>query len=102
MIKSELVDRLSNANPHLYQRDLQTIVNAILHEIARAMAEGDRVEIRGFGTFSVKIRTPRTARNPRTGASVQIGTKLMPYFRAAKDMHHRLNVNSVGKDQQSA
>ena len=65
MIKSELVQRISAANPHLYQRDVENIVNAILNEIVAAMARGDRVELRGFGAFSVKNRPARTGRNPR-------------------------------------
>ena len=70
MIKSELVQRISAQNPHLYQRDVENIVNAILGEIIAAMARGDRVELRGFGAFSVKQRPARTGRNPRTGAHV--------------------------------
>src|SRR5437762_12922942 len=70
MIKSELVQRIATQNPHLYQRDVENIVNAILGEIVAALAHGDRVELRGFGTFSVKNRPARTGRNPRTGAHV--------------------------------
>src|SRR3972149_2339196 len=72
MIKSELVQRISVSNPHLYQRDVENIVNAILDEIVAAMARGDRVELRGFGAFSVKHRPARTGRNPRTGAHVSV------------------------------
>src|ERR1700722_8610886 len=72
MIKSELVQRISTQNPHLYQRDVENIVNAILNEIIAAMARGDRVELRGFGAFSVKQRPARTGRNPRTGAHVSV------------------------------
>lgn len=68
MIKSELVQRIAESNPHLYQRDVENIVNAILDEIVAALARGDRVELRGFGAFSVKARPARTGRNPRTGA----------------------------------
>ena len=70
MIKSELVQRIATQNPHLYQRDVENIVNAILNEIIAALARGDRVELRGFGAFSVKNRPARTGRNPRTGAHV--------------------------------
>ena len=69
MIKSELVQRIAEHNPHLYQRDVENIVNAILEEIVAALARGDRVELRGFGAFSVKSRPARTGRNPRTGES---------------------------------
>ena len=72
MIKSELVQRIAAQNPHLYQRDVENIVNAILDEIVAAMARGDRVELRGFGAFSVKHRPARTGRNPRTGAHVSV------------------------------
>ena len=69
MIKSELVQRIAEHNPHLYQRDVENIVNAILDEIVAALARGDRVELRGFGAFSVKHRPARSGRNPRTGRS---------------------------------
>ena len=72
MIKSELVQRISGQNPHLYQRDVENIVNAILGEIVAALARGDRVELRGFGAFSVKNRPARAGRNPRTGAHVAV------------------------------
>ena len=75
MIKSELVQRIAAQNPHLYQRDVENIVNAILGEIIAAMARGDRVELRGFGAFSVKNRPARTGRNPRTGAHVSVDQK---------------------------
>jgi integration host factor subunit beta len=78
MIKSELVQRISAQNPHLYQRDVEKIVNAILGEIVAAMARGDRVELRGFGAFSVKQRPARTGRNPRTGAHVSVDQKCVP------------------------
>ena len=76
MIKSELVQRIASQNPHLYQRDVENIVNAILGEIISAMARGDRVELRGFGAFSVKHRPARTGRNPRTGAHVSVDQKV--------------------------
>jgi integration host factor subunit beta len=91
MIKSELVRRIASANPHLYQRDVENIVNAILREITNAMARGDRVELRGFGVFSVKHRPARTGRNPRTGAHVAVEPKSAPFFKTGKDMRERLN-----------
>mgnify|MGYP003335818391 CR=1 FL=1 len=91
MIKSELVQRISAANPHLYQRDVENIVNAILDEIVAAMARGDRVELRGFGAFSVKRRGPRVGRNPRTGSSVTVSEKHVPFFKAGKELRERLN-----------
>jgi len=91
MIKSELVQLISTANPHLYQRDVENIVNAILNEITAALARGDRVELRGFGAFSVKNRPARTGRNPRTGARVAVGQKSVPFFKTGKEMRKRLN-----------
>ena len=91
MIKSELVQRISAQNPHLYQRDVENIVNAILGEVVAAMARGDRVELRGFGAFSVKQRPARTGRNPRTGAHVSVDQKCVPFFKTGKEMRERLN-----------
>ena len=91
MIKSELVQRISERNPHLYQRDVEHIVNAILNEITAALARGDRVELRGFGAFSVKNRPARTGRNPRTGTKVAVTEKYVPLFKTGKEMRERLN-----------
>ena len=91
MIKSELVQRISSQNPHLYQRDVENIVNAILGEIVAAMARGDRVELRGFGAFSVKHRDARTGRNPRTGDTVEVSRKVIPFFKTGKQLRERLN-----------
>ena len=86
MIKSELVLKIAEANPHLYQRDIENIVNAILDEIAGAMAKGDRVELRGFGAFSVKARPARIGRNPRTGAEVSIPPGKAVRFKPGKEL----------------
>jgi integration host factor subunit beta len=91
MIKSELVARIAEQNPHLYQRDVEVIVNAILDTITTALARGDRVELRGFGMFAVKTRDARTGRNPRNGEPVAVSEKVAPTFKTSKDMHHRLN-----------
>jgi integration host factor subunit beta len=91
MIKSELVTRIAAVNPHLYQRDVENIVNAILDEIVDALARGDRVELRGFGAFSVKERPARVGRNPRTGEHVPVGGKVVPFFKTGKEMRVRLN-----------
>ena len=95
MIKSELVQHISTQNPHLYQRDVENIVNAILNEIIAAMARGDRVELRGFGAFSTKQRLARTGRNPRTGDKVPVTEKLAPFFKTGKEMRERLNRTAV-------
>lgn len=91
MIKSELIERIAERNPHLYQRDVEHIVNAILEEIVAALARGDRVELRGFGAFSVKNRPARMGRNPRTGEQVLVSQKFVPFFKTGKDMRERLN-----------
>ena len=91
MIKSELIKRIAAQNPHLYERDVEKIVNALLDEIVQALRRGDRVELRGFGVFSAKLRGARTGRNPRTGAAVAVGKKAMPYFKTGKEMRARLN-----------
>ncbi|ALK10782.1 integration host factor subunit beta [Blastochloris viridis] len=91
MIKSELVQKIAEANPHLYQRDVETIVNAILDEVTAALARGDRVELRGFGAFSVKSRPARVGRNPRTGEHVPVSEKFVPFFKTGKEMRDRLN-----------
>lgn len=91
MIKSELVARLSARNPHLYQRDIEHIVDAILEEIVQALEEGGRVELRGFGAFTVKNRPARVGRNPRTGERVKVAEKFVPFFKTGKGMRERLN-----------
>ncbi len=91
MIKSELVTKLAEANPHLYQRDLDILVTTLLDEITNALFRGDRVELRGFGTFSTKSRQPRQGRNPRTGEKVSVSAKAVPYFKSGKEMRERLN-----------
>ncbi len=91
MIKSELVQKIAEANPHLYQRDVEHIVDAMLDEITGALARGDRVELRGFGAFSTKARPARLGRNPRTGAQVKVAEKVVPYFKTGKEMRERLN-----------
>ncbi|NQU70595.1 MAG: integration host factor subunit beta [Rhodospirillales bacterium] len=93
MTKSELIQRLAEQNPHLYQRDVERIVATIFDEISSALAEGDRVELRGFGAFSVKARDARVGRNPRTGEAVNVSKKFVPFFKAGKDLRDRLNDN---------
>jgi len=91
MIKSELVQVVAERNPHLYQRDVEHVVNAVLDTITQALAEGNRVELRGFGAFSVKNRPPRIGRNPRTGTTVAVTEKFVPFFKTGKEMRERLN-----------
>lgn len=91
MIRSELVQKIADENPHLYQRDVERIVSTIFEEIIEAMARGDRVELRGFGAFSVKKRDARMGRNPRTGESVEVEQKAVPFFKTGKLLRDRLN-----------
>ena len=91
MIKSELILRLAERNPHLYQRDIERIVSTIFDEVSAALARGDRVELRGFGAFSVKQRPARIGRNPRTGDAVQVAEKFIPFFKTGKELRERLN-----------
>lgn len=91
MIKSELVQKLAEENPHLFQRDIENIVNTILDEISDNLAQGGRVELRGFGAFSVKNRSARIGRNPRTGEKVSVSEKYVPQFRTGKEIRDRLN-----------
>lgn len=93
MTKSELIARLAAANPHLYQRDMERIVTTIFEEITSALARGDRVELRGFGAFSVKKRGSRTGRNPRTGEAVSVSAKYIPYFKTGKELREKINAD---------
>jgi integration host factor subunit beta len=96
VIKSELIQRITERNPHLYQRDIENVVGAILDTVSDALARGDRVELRGFGAFSVKHRPARVGRNPRTGEQVQVDAKAVPFFKTGKEMRQRLNPGDEG------
>jgi len=98
MLKSELIRRIASQNPHLYQRDIDKIVSVILDEMVEALRRGDRVELRGFGVFSAKLRGARTGRNPRTGAVVAVGKRAFPFFKMGKEMRARLNRETVPSD----
>ena len=91
MIRSELIQIIAEENPHLFQRDVERIVNTIFEEITKAMENGERVELRGFGAFSVKKRDARVGRNPRTGEAVQVEAKNVPFFKTGKLLRDRLN-----------
>ena len=90
MTKSDLVRRLADANPHLYMRDVERIVATVFDRIGGALARGDRVELRGFGAFSIKARDARPARNPRTGERVAVPDRATPHFRTGKELRERL------------
>ena len=91
MTRSGLIKRLATANPHLYARDIERIVDAVFERIGAALARGDRVELRGFGAFSTRPRRARAGRNPRTGARVAVPGKVAPRFKVGKELHQRLN-----------
>ncbi len=94
MTKSELIIRLAEKHPHLYQRDVEKVVSTIFNEIAEALSQGARVELRGFGAFSIKERDPRVGRNPRTGEAVRVDGKVVPFFKTGKQLRERLNGGS--------
>lgn len=89
--RSELIERIANKNPHLLLKDVERIVAVVLERITNALAEGDRVEFRGFGAFSVRKRTPRIAKNPRTGAQVKVEERNIPHFKTGKQLFELLN-----------
>ena len=91
MTRSELIAQLAASNPHLRQPDVELIIDTIFDEITDALARGDRVELRGFGAFSTKKRDSRTGRNPRTGTSVAVSAKAVPYFKPGKELRERVN-----------
>jgi integration host factor subunit beta len=94
MTKSELIQRIAELNPHLYQRDVERIVTTVFDEVGEALSRGDRVELRGFGAFSVKRREARIGRNPRTGTAVAVSEKYIPFFKTGKQLRDRLNAKS--------
>lgn len=91
MTKSELIADLASANPHLMNRDIELIVSTVFDEITAALARGERVELRGFGAFTIKQREARTGRNPRTGEAVAVDQKVVPFFKAGKELRERIN-----------
>lgn len=91
MTKSELIQIIAERNPHLYHRDVERIVATVFDEVGEALSRGDRVELRGFGAFSVKRRGARVGRNPRTGDAVPVSEKYIPFFKTGKQLRDRLN-----------
>lgn len=98
MTKSDLILRLAELYPHLLQRDIERIVGTVFDEITNALARGNRVELRGFGAFSVKQRDARQGRNPRTGEAVAVEEKFVPFFKTGKQLRDRLNGLDAGDD----
>jgi integration host factor subunit beta len=97
MTKSELIQRLSKRYPHLYQRDIEVLVNTMFDEITNALSSGNRVELRGFGAFSVRQREARAARNPKNGDMVSVGQRHAVYFRTGKELRERVT-NVIPKE----
>ena len=91
MTKSELIERIANKNPHLLLKDVERIVGVILDKITSSLAKGERVEFRGFGSFSVRKRSARMAKNPRTGEAVKVEERCIPHFKTGKQLHDLLN-----------
>ena len=96
MIRSELIARLAEENPHLTLRDVERVVSVILERICETLQGGGRVELRGFGAFSVRARPARAGRNPRTGETVAVKAKAAPFFKSGKELRHRLNAGGDG------
>jgi len=99
MTKSDLILRLAEKYGHLLQRDIERIVNTVFDEIANALARGNRVELRGFGAFSIKRREARQGRNPRTGETVHVEAKCVPFFKTGKQLRDRLNGPDASKGE---
>jgi integration host factor subunit beta len=93
MIKSELISKLADENPHLSLKDVERVVNCVFERMTTAMEQGGRVELRGFGAFSVRARPARIGRNPRTGAAVHVPAKAVPFFKSGKELRERLNLS---------
>ena len=102
MIRSELVARIAAQNPHLYARDVERVVNAVLDRMAGALTDGDRVELRDFGTFAARDREARTSRNPRSGESVVVSAKRTVHFKPSKAMRARLNLEKIAPEDEAA
>jgi integration host factor subunit beta len=94
LIKSQLIQNITDQNPHLYIKDVERIVNTIFSEITKSLSEGRRVELRGFGAFSVQKRKERIGRNPRTGDAVKVSEKFIPRFKSGKELRIKLNTSN--------
>ena len=92
MLRSELVTRLQDEYPDMRAQDVEAMVEVVLDEIIRALEKGDRVELRGFGAFSVRLRAARQGRNPRTGAAVKVAAKNVPFFKPGKELRAKVDV----------
>lgn len=91
MTKSQLIERLVDKNPQLSVRDVELVVKSMLDQMSESLSDGDRIEIRGFGSFSLHYRAPRVGRNPKTGESVRLDGKYVPHFKPGKELRERVN-----------
>ncbi len=96
MTKSELIERIASRQPQLSQKDVELAVKTILEHMSQTLASGERIEIRGFGSFSLHYREPRQGRNPKTGDTVELTGKYVPHFKPGKEMRERVNL-SIGR-----
>jgi integration host factor subunit beta len=101
MVRSELVARIAEQNPHLYEHDVEALVKAIFNRIAEALAKGDRVELRGFGAFEVRERDARSARNPKTGEKVAVEARAKVHFKPSTTLQARLNREKVDPEREA-
>lgn len=102
MTKSELIERIAAHQHHLSPRDVEFAVKTMLEHMSQTLAHGDRIEIRGFGSFSLHYRAPRIGRNPRTGESVGLTGKFVPHFKPGKELRDRVNTNRSSGDEEPA
>ena len=100
MTKSELILKLADANPHLYQRDIETLVATVFEEITHALEHGDRVELRGFGSFRIRQRNARVGRNPKSGQKVDVPSKKVPFFKAGKELRQLVDEHEKAQEQE--
>jgi len=96
MTKSELIEALARGQTHLAYSDVEMAVKGLLEQMSRALAEGDRIEVRGFGSFSLHYRPPRMGRNPKTGEAVALPGKHVPHFKPGKELRERVNDSIEG------
>ena len=97
MTKSELIERIASVQTQLPAKDVELAVKLMLEQMAEVLAEGDRIEIRGFGSFSLHYRPPRLGRNPKTGESVELSGKYVPHFKPGTDLKDRVNLGLINE-----
>lgn len=99
LTKSELIERVAQRQSQLSQKDVELAVKTMLEEMSQALATGGRIEIRGFGSFSLHYRAPRLGRNPKTGESVDLNGKYVPHFKPGKELRDRVNHETEGDQE---